>query len=143
MNRPREDWPRLASYVVSARLAAGLRDRKALEAASGVTHRTLGKLENGQRVSPDTLAAVERVVGWKPDSARRILAGDEPILADSPHDGDRRRYRDPRRHFDDPRLQAIEELDYPRGLRNGMIRFAEGWFDIPSEGGGESAQMAG
>lgn len=134
MNRPREDWPRLASYVVSARLAAGMRDRKALEAASGVTHRTLGKLENGQRVSPDTLAAVERVVGWKPDSARKILAGGEPVLAEP--GGEQRR-----RHYDDPRLQAIEELDFPADVRRGMIRFAEGWLGI-GEGGGEVAQMA-
>lgn len=72
------DWRRLASYVVSARLAAGYKDRRALSAASGVTDRTLGKLENGQPVSPETLAAVEALVGWKPDSARRILHGGEP-----------------------------------------------------------------
>jgi transcriptional regulator with XRE-family HTH domain len=135
MSRPLEDWQRLASYVVSARLAAGLKDRKALEAASGVTHRTLGKLENGQRVSPDTLAAVERVVGWKPDSARRVLAGGEPVMADSPGDGDRRR------HYDDARLQAIENLDFPEDVRRGMINFARGWLGINE--GGEAAQMAG
>jgi hypothetical protein len=78
MNRPLEDWPRLASYVVSARLAAGFRDRRTLSVATGVTDRTLGKLENGKRVSPDTLAAIELAVGWKPDSARQILAGGEP-----------------------------------------------------------------
>lgn len=72
------DWHRLASYVVSARLAAGYKDRRALSAASGVTDRTLGKLENGQPVSPETLAAVEALVGWKPDSARSILYGGEP-----------------------------------------------------------------
>ena len=78
MNRPREDWPRLASYVISARIAAGFRDRRALSAATGITDRTLGKLETGHRVSPDTLAAIEQAVGWKPDSARQVLAGGEP-----------------------------------------------------------------
>ena len=79
MPRTHEDWPRLASYVVSARIAAGFKDRRALSAASGVTDRTLGKLENGQHVSPDTLAAVEQAVGWEPDSARLVLQGDSPV----------------------------------------------------------------
>ena len=134
MNRPYEDWPRLASYVVSARRAAGYRDRKEFAAAPGITHRTLGKLENGQRVSPDTLAVVEREVGWKPDSARMILSGGEPILAAPASDSDR--------HYDDPRLQQIWELDFPEDVRRGMIRFAEGWLNIPPESG-EAAQAAG
>src|SRR5262245_46217733 len=69
----REDWERLASYVVSARLAAGYRDRRQLAAATGITDRTIGTLENGRPVSPETLAAIESVVGWKPNSARQIL----------------------------------------------------------------------
>jgi len=84
MNRPREDWLRLASYVVSARLAAGFKDRHALSAATGVTERTLGKLETGQRVSVETIALVEQAVGWKPDSARTILDGGEPSPAVQP-----------------------------------------------------------
>lgn len=78
MNRPREDWPRLASYVISARIAAGYRDRQEFAAATGITARTLGKLETGHPVSPETLAVVEQHVGWRPDSARQILAGGEP-----------------------------------------------------------------
>ena len=93
MGTAREDWPRLASYVVSARLAAGYKDRRSLAAATEVTERTLGKLETGQRVSSDTLAAVEQAVGWRPDSARMILRGEEPVPQDSP----------------DPTLQAIWE----------------------------------
>ena len=80
MNRLREDWPRLASYVVSARLGAGFRDRRAFAAATGITERTIGKLENGQRVSPETLATVAMYVGWKPDSPRVNLAGGEPEM---------------------------------------------------------------
>lgn len=84
MNRPREDWPRLASYVVSARVAAGFRDRRAFSAVTGITERTIGKLENAQRVGPETLALVALHVGWKPDSPRLILAGGEPELAVPP-----------------------------------------------------------
>ncbi len=83
MNSPREDWPRLGSYVVSARKAAGYKDRRALERATGISERTLGKLENGQRVSADTLAAVAEKVHWTPDSPRLVLAGGEPKNADA------------------------------------------------------------
>ena len=78
MNQSREDWPRLGSYVVSARKSAGFGTRRAFATAIGVTDRTLGKLEGGERVGNDTLAAVAEAVGWTPDSPRRILAGDEP-----------------------------------------------------------------
>ncbi len=83
MNSPREDWHRLGSYVVSARKAAGYKDRRALERATGISERTLGKLENGQRVSADTLAAVAEKVHWTPDSPRLVLAGGEPKDADA------------------------------------------------------------
>lgn len=86
MNRPREDWPRLASYVISARIAAGYKDRQEFSAATGVTARTLGKLETGHPVSPETLAVVEQHVHWKPDSARSVLWGGEPAPA-KPEDG--------------------------------------------------------
>jgi transcriptional regulator with XRE-family HTH domain len=81
MNQPREDWPRLGSYVISARKTAGFRTRRAFAAAIGVTDRTLAKLERGGRVGVDTLAAVAAGVGWTPDSPRRILAGGEPLPA--------------------------------------------------------------
>jgi Helix-turn-helix len=75
-----EDWWRLADYVIARRVELGMRDRRALAEASGVTERTLGKLENGQSVSPSTLGMVENRLGWAPGSCRRILAGGEPIL---------------------------------------------------------------
>ena len=68
-----EDWKRLGDYVVARRIALGMRDRRALAAVTGVTDRTLGKLENGKRVSPSTLGAVENHLGWAPGSCRRIL----------------------------------------------------------------------
>ena len=79
--KQQEDWPRLAAYVVSARKAAGYATAIALAGATGVTSRTLGKLERGERVSRDTLAAVAREVGWAPDSPDRVLAGGEPVPA--------------------------------------------------------------
>lgn len=75
-----EDWRRLADYVVSARKAAGYHDLGAFEVATGVTRRTLSKLQNGHEVSPDTLAAVEVAVRWKPGSCQAILAGGEAEL---------------------------------------------------------------
>src|ERR1700689_5770984 len=73
-----EDWRRLADYVVARRVELGMRDRRAFAEATGVTERTLGKLENGQRVSPSTLGMVENRLGWAPGSCRRILAGGGP-----------------------------------------------------------------
>jgi transcriptional regulator with XRE-family HTH domain len=79
-----ENWRRLADYVVARRVALGMRDRRALAAATGVTERTLGKLENGQRVSASTLGAIENQLGWAPGSWRRILAGGEPVASGEP-----------------------------------------------------------
>ena len=76
-----EDWQRLADYVVARRVELGMRDRRAFAEATGVTERTLGKLENGQRVSPSTLGMVENRLGWAPGSCRRILAGGEPNVS--------------------------------------------------------------
>ena len=61
-----EDWQRLADYVVARRVELGMRDRRAFAEATGVTERTLGKLENGQHVSPSTLGMVENRLGWAP-----------------------------------------------------------------------------
>jgi hypothetical protein len=88
-----EDWQRLADYVVARRVELGMRDRRALAEATGVTERTLGKLENGQHVSPSTLGMVENRLGWAPGSCRRILAGGEP-KAGSP-DVEHAEYEDP------------------------------------------------
>lgn len=77
--QPREDLARLASYVISARIAAGYATRKDFAAAIGVTARTLGKLETASEpVSSDTLARVANGLGWTPDSPARVLTGLEP-----------------------------------------------------------------
>src|SRR6201995_3261233 len=73
-----EDWQRLADYVVARRVELGMRDRRAFAEVTGVTERTLGKLENGQHVSPRTPGMVENRLGWAPGSCRRILPGGGP-----------------------------------------------------------------
>jgi hypothetical protein len=135
MNRPREDWARLASYVVSARLAAGYRDRKELSAPTNVTTRTLGKLENGHPVSADTLAAVAAAVGWTPDSPHLVLSGREPRLvpqAETEPDGQEGR------RFDSPLLQQIwDDPDLDDGLKEALITVAQAWRRHNRGGGGE------
>jgi len=82
MNQPREDLRRLASYVIDARIKAGFSTRKEFAAATGVTARTLGKLENAsERVSSDTLARVARELHWTPDSPALVMSGGEPVPA--------------------------------------------------------------
>jgi hypothetical protein len=116
---PGEDWKRLGDYVVARRIALGMRDRRALAAATGVTDRTLGKLENGKRVSASTLGAVENHLGWAPGSCRRMLAGGEPVMltavASYPQ-------------FDDPTLQHIAETPgLPPDVVRGLIALARNW----------------
>jgi transcriptional regulator with XRE-family HTH domain len=85
MNQPREDLRRLASYVVDARIEAGFPTRKEFAAATGVTARTLGKLETAsERVSNDTLARVARELHWTPDSPARVMGGGEPVRLKDP-----------------------------------------------------------
>jgi transcriptional regulator with XRE-family HTH domain len=115
---PGEDWPRLADYVVARRVELGMRDRRALAAATGVTDRTLGKLENGQRVSASTLAVVENELGWAPGSARRVLAGGEPSLTSATTDD----------QYDDPTLRHLANTPgLPPDVVRGLIALARNW----------------
>jgi transcriptional regulator with XRE-family HTH domain len=122
---PGEDWPRLADYVVARRVELGMRDRRALAAATGVTDRTLGKLENGQRVSASTLAVIENELGWAPGSARRVLAGSEPSLTAAAADT----------QYDDPTLRHLANTPgLPPDVVRGLIALARNW-----RGGDEGA----
>jgi transcriptional regulator with XRE-family HTH domain len=114
-----EDWKRLGDYVVARRIALGMRDRRALAAVTGITDRTLGKVENGRRVSASTLGALENHLGWAPGSCRHVLAGGEPITpparAGSPQ-------------YDDPTLQHIAEVPgLPPDVVRGLIALARNW----------------
>jgi hypothetical protein len=120
-----EDWERLGDYVVARRTALGMRDRRALFAATGVTDRTLGKLETGHRVSASTLGAVENHLGWAPGSCRRILSGGEPtvVTADTGQP-----------EFEDPTLQHIAETPgLPPEVVRGLIALARNWREQESE----------
>jgi hypothetical protein len=127
-----EDWWRLADYVIARRVELGMRDRRALAEASGVTERTLGKLENGQSVSPSTLAMVENRLGWAPGSCRRILAGGEPVVGPPPDLG--------QGENDDPTLYHIASTPgLPPDVVRGLVALARNWRQ--GEGGpGEQAQ---
>ena len=116
-----EDWRRLADYVVARRVELGMRDRRAFAEATGVTERTLGKLENGQRVSPSTLGMVENRLGWAPGSCRRILAGGEPNAgsADLGH-----------AEYEDPTLWHIASTPgLPPDVVRGLVALALGVLD--------------
>jgi hypothetical protein len=114
-----ENGRRLADYVVARRVELGMRDRRAFAEATGVTERTLGKLENGQRVSPSTLAIVENRLGWAPGSCRRILAGGQPSVG-SPD-------REPA-EYEDPTLWHIASTPgLPPDVVRGLVALARNW----------------
>ena len=114
-----EDWLRLADYVVARRVELGMRDRRAFAEATGVTERTLGKLENGQRISPSTLAMVENRLGWAPGSGRRILAGGEPNLRPQDHG---------QAEYEDPTLWHIASTPgLPPDVVRGLVALARTW----------------
>jgi transcriptional regulator with XRE-family HTH domain len=127
---PGEDWRRLADYVVARRVELGMRDRRALAAATGITDRTLGKLENGQRVSPSTLAVIENELGWAPGSGRRVLAGGEPSLTAAAADDE----------YNDPTLRHLANTPgLPPDVVRGLIALARNWRSA-DEGAAERGQ---
>lgn len=74
----KQDWRRLGDYVVSRRTELGYRSQGALEEASGISYRTLSRLENGGRVRRSTLLTLQRVLEWEFGSVDMILAGGDP-----------------------------------------------------------------
>lgn len=130
-----ENWRRLADYVVAGRVALGMRDRRSLAAATGVTERTLGKLENGQRVSASTLAAIENVLGWAPGSCRRILAGGEPAAGSSGAGG---------AADVDPTLRYLADTPgLPPEVVRGIIALARNWREAEAESARKEADSRG
>jgi hypothetical protein len=124
-----EDWQRLSDWVIARRIALGMRDRRTLAAATGVTERTLGKVETGRRVSASTLGALENHLGWAPGSCRQILAGGEPVMLSA----------DPvSARYDDPTLQHIAEVPgLPPDVVRGLIALARNWRE---QGGQDPAE---
>jgi hypothetical protein len=72
------DWTRLAAYVTSGRIDAGYGTVLAFAAATGINSKTHYRLEQGKSVGRDTLAIVEKHLGWAPGSAAAVLRGEEP-----------------------------------------------------------------
>lgn len=72
------DWKRLARHVRSRRMELGYATTRQLAEAVDISFRTIGNLERGVAVGPNTLTAVENVLGWTPGSALEVLAGGEP-----------------------------------------------------------------
>jgi hypothetical protein len=121
-----ENWERLGDYVVARRTALGMRERRSFAAATGVTERTLGKLENGGRVSASTLGVVENHLGWNPGSCRRILGGGEPAIASASTVQDQ---------YQDPTLQYIAETPgLPPDVVRGLIALARNWREKGDDG---------
>ena len=126
---PGENWERLGDYVVARRTALGMRDRRAFAAATGVTDRTLGKLENGKRVSASTLGTVENHLGWAPGSCRRLLAGGEPNVS-SPDRG--------QAEHEDPTLWHLASTPgLPPDVVRGLVALARNW----RQGGGSTDEQ--
>jgi hypothetical protein len=128
-----EDWQRLGDYLVARRIALGMRDRRALAAITGISDRTLGKAENGRRVSASTLGALDNHLGWAPGSCRRILAGGEPSLPAATAGPE----------YDDPTLQHIAEVPgLPPDVVRGLIALARNWRDQQDEDSQRSRRQA-
>lgn len=128
-----EDWQRLGDYVVARRIALGMRDRRSLAVATGVTERTLGKVETGRRVSASTLGALDNHLQWSPGSCRQVLAGGEPVVAPGgvslPH-------------YDDPTLQHIAEVPgLPPDVVRGLIALARNWREQQDEQADEPGEQ--
>jgi Helix-turn-helix domain len=128
-----EDWQRLGDYVVARRIALGMRDRRSLAVATGVTERTLGKVETGRRVSASTLGALDNHLNWAPGSCRQVLAGGEPAVvaggASLPH-------------YDDPTLQHIAEVPgLPPDVVRGLIALARNWREQQDEAADEPGEQ--
>ncbi|MFV2172258.1 helix-turn-helix domain-containing protein [Actinomadura sp. LOL_016] len=69
-----EDWLRLADHVVTERVRRKL-DIKDVADSTGVTTRTLRKVEKGERVGRETLVQLELFYQWPPGTARQVLQG--------------------------------------------------------------------
>ncbi|MGW4369793.1 Scr1 family TA system antitoxin-like transcriptional regulator [Nocardia takedensis] len=82
---PAEDWMRLGERVVARREELGMSTRQAMAEVSGLSYRVLGDLERGARpVSDRTLSQLDQALGWRSGSARKVLRGGEPALAEPP-----------------------------------------------------------
>lgn len=73
-----QDRARLGRYVLYKRRELGYRERQPFAEAIGLSEKTIGRLERGERAGPTVLSDVETFFGWKPGDADRIMNGGEP-----------------------------------------------------------------
>jgi transcriptional regulator with XRE-family HTH domain len=80
----RQDWSHLGRLVRERRVDLGLTQAE-LHSAGGPSPATLYLLESGRQGSfrPRILRRLERALGWRAGSIRRVLAGGQPMLADA------------------------------------------------------------
>jgi len=76
-----QDWLHLAQLIRERRMELGLTQAQ-VHSAGGPAPATLYLLENGCRssFSPQILRRLERALGWRAGSIRRVLAGGRPAL---------------------------------------------------------------
>jgi transcriptional regulator with XRE-family HTH domain len=84
-NFPHEAWVRLGKMLERRRgqLGYGYRQREQFAQGSGLSAKTLARLERAERDAypDDTLALAERIYRWQPGSALAVLRGGEPVLS--------------------------------------------------------------
>lgn len=73
-----DDWKRLGAYVVQRRNELGYGSQVALEEASGVSYRTISRLETGHSIGKNNLRKLEQALLWDLGSVDAILAGGDP-----------------------------------------------------------------
>ncbi|MGW3847130.1 helix-turn-helix domain-containing protein [Streptomyces fagopyri] len=81
-----QDYARLGEQLKAAREQKRPRISQSYVAAElGVGRSTIYKMESGEgaKVTPTTLLAYARLLGWTEDSLDRVLAGGDPVATDS------------------------------------------------------------
>lgn len=73
-------WVALGEEVIRRRVELGMRTRRELVEASGISRKTLGQIERGDRESYDraTLAQLEQTLRWPPGQATAIVQRETP-----------------------------------------------------------------
>jgi transcriptional regulator with XRE-family HTH domain len=76
-----QDWSQLGRLVRERRTELGLTQAE-VHSAGGPSPATLYLIETGGRSSyrPQVLRRLERVLGWRAGTVRRVLAGGKPLL---------------------------------------------------------------
>lgn len=73
-----DGWKRLGAYVVQRRNELGYGNQAALGKASGVSYRTISRLETGHSIGKNNLRKLEQALLWELGSVDAILAGGDP-----------------------------------------------------------------